>query len=112
MEHQNENSAAPKMVSVMVAQPEPSGNPPPVSRTSRLGDFPRRVLVAVLITVLVLALTYLMWRGIHVLLQALAGALFAVFLATISDWLSKRTGIRYGWALTLVVVALLALTAG
>jgi predicted PurR-regulated permease PerM len=112
MEHPNENAAPPKMVSVMVAQPEPQGSPAPVSRVPRLGDFPRRVLVTVLITVLVLALSYLMWRGIHVLLQAFAGALFAVFLATLSDWLSKRTGIRYGWSLTLVVVALLALTAG
>src|SRR5438132_2481144 len=56
-----------------------------------MGDFARRVVVAVLITVLILAVAYFLWRGVHVLLEAFAGVLFAVFLGALSDWLSKQT---------------------
>jgi predicted PurR-regulated permease PerM len=71
-----------------------------------MGEFARRVVVAVLITLMLLAVAYLMWRGAHVLLQAFAGVLFAVFLSTLSEWVSKRTGLSYGWSLAVVVVGL------
>lgn len=71
-----------------------------------MGEFARLVVVAVLITLLLLAVAYLLWRGAHVLLQAFAGVLFAVFLSTLSECVNKRTRLSYGWSLALVVVAL------
>src|SRR5438477_529176 len=53
-----------------------------------LADFAWRMVVAVLI----LALAYLLWRGVHVLLLAFAGILFAVFLSALSGWLNQRMG--------------------
>src|SRR5262245_16916946 len=76
-----------------------------------LADFAQRVVVAVLITVLILSVAYLLWRGTHVLLQAFAGVLFALFLSALSEWLSRRAGLSYGWALAIVTTAFLA-TAG
>ena len=77
-----------------------------------MGEFARRVVVAVLITLMLLAVAYLMWRGAHVLLQAFAGVLFAVFLSTLSEWVSKRTGLSYGWSLAVVVVGLFLIGGG
>jgi predicted PurR-regulated permease PerM len=65
-------------------------------------DFAWRVVLVLLL----LAAAYLLWRGIYVLLQAFAGILFAVFLWDLSDWLSRRTGVRHGWALASVLLAL------
>jgi predicted PurR-regulated permease PerM len=70
--------------------------------------YTRRVIV----TILLVALAYLLWRGTHVLLQAFAGVLFAVFLNALAHWFRKWTGLRYGWSLTVVVVVLLFLAGG
>jgi len=75
-------------------------------------SFARRTVVAMLIAVLILGLTYLLWRGVHVLLQTFAGVLFAVFLCALADWLSKHTRLSYGWALAVVLIALLLLAGG
>jgi hypothetical protein len=53
------------------------------------------VVDAVLVSVLILLLIYLLGQALHVLLEAFAGVLFAVFLATLSDWLSRQTGLSY-----------------
>jgi predicted PurR-regulated permease PerM len=74
--------------------------------------FARRIVVTMLLAVLILGLTYLAWRGVHVLLQTFAGVLFAVFLAALAEWLSKHTRLSHGWALTAVVLALLVLAGG
>lgn len=79
---------------------------------SRLSDFSSRVVVAVLITLALVALAYVCWRGISVLLEAFAGVLFAVFLSALSDWLSQHTRLTRGWALLVVVLALILLAAG
>jgi predicted PurR-regulated permease PerM len=68
------------------------------------------MVVALLLTVLILGLAYLLWSGVHVLLQAFAGVLFAIFLSALSDGLSRRTGLPYRWALAAVVLGLLVLT--
>ncbi len=73
-----------------------------------LGDFAWRVLIAVLI----LALAYLVWRAVHVLVLAFAGLLFAVFLSALSQWLKERTGLAHGWSLTAVVAALVVISSG
>jgi predicted PurR-regulated permease PerM len=77
-----------------------------------LGEFARRTAIAVLITLLILTLAYLSWQGSHVLLQAFAGVLLAVFLTTLSSRVSNRFGISYRWSLMMVIVGLLALTVG
>jgi predicted PurR-regulated permease PerM len=78
----------------------------------RMADFARRMVVGVLVSVLILAAAYLLWSGFHILLEAFAGVLFAIFLASLSDWLSKRTRLSYRWALTLAVIGLILLAAG
>lgn len=75
-------------------------------------DFARRVVVAVLITVLILAVAYLLLSGVHVLAEAFAGMLFGLFLSTLAAWLSQRTGLSYGRALAVVVLALIGLGVG
>jgi predicted PurR-regulated permease PerM len=67
-------------------------------------------VVAVLITLLLLALAYLLWRGLNVLLQAFAGVLFAVFLCGLAEWLRDRTRLSYGRALVVVLVVLFVVT--
>jgi predicted PurR-regulated permease PerM len=70
------------------------------------------MVVGVLVSVLILAAGYVVWSGIHILLEAFAGILFAIFLSSLSGWLSKHTGISYRWSLTLVVIGLILIAAG
>jgi predicted PurR-regulated permease PerM len=77
-----------------------------------LPDFARRTTIAVLITLLLLAIAYLMWRGINTLMVVFAGVLFAVLLSALTDWVSARTRLPRGWSLGIVVVVLLAVTGG
>lgn len=70
------------------------------------------MVVAVLITLVLLLVAYILGRGAEVLLQAFAGVLLAVFLAALSDWVSKHTGLSYGWSLTVVVLGLLLVGGG
>ncbi len=83
-------------------------DPLPLPAPHSLADFARRVII----TILLVALAYLFWRGTHILLEAFAGVLFAVFLSTLSGWVSQRTQISRGWALTLVVFTLFVLAVG
>jgi predicted PurR-regulated permease PerM len=83
-----------------------------VPAAGRMADFARRMVVGVLVSVLILAAAYLLWSGFHILLETFAGILFAIFLASLSDWLSQRTGISYRWALTVVAISLAVLAGG
>src|SRR5262249_250893 len=56
----------------------------PTSSRPQLENFARRVVVALLLTVLIVGLAYLFWRGLAVLLQAFAGVLFAVLLVALA----------------------------
>ncbi len=101
----------PEQTSIRNAPPRPDGPPRsayPAAPAPGLIAYTRRVIV----TLLLVALAYLLWRGTHVLLQAFAGVLFAVFLHALADWFHKRTGLRYGWSLTTVVLAILLLAGG
>src|SRR5579871_370644 len=80
----------------------------PVPSYLGLAGFTWRVVVVLLL----LALAYLLWRGMHVLLLAFAGMLFAIFLSALSSWLSRRTTLSHGWALTTVVAILIVLACG
>jgi predicted PurR-regulated permease PerM len=91
-----------------------NGTFPPAARHEPrlpMSEFARRVVVAVLITLVILVVAYVMWRDVHVLAEAFAGVLFATFLAALSDWLSRQTRLSYRWSLV-VVVALFAIAGG
>jgi predicted PurR-regulated permease PerM len=74
--------------------------------------FARRVVVAVLITLGLLALAAAVWLGIHVLLEAFAGVLLGVFLSALADWLRRHSRLPYGWSLAVVVLGLCAVAVG
>src|SRR5262249_40688835 len=80
-------------------------------RRQSIADFAYRAVVVVLIAAAIFSLAYFLWRGIHVLLQAFAGVLFAVLLHALADWLSRHTRLAYRWSLAVVLVSL-ALAAG
>ena len=72
------NPSQPRMPRIVSTVP-PSGprTSQPAPADSRLADFARRMVVGVLVSVLIVAVAYFCWRGVHVLLQAFAGMLFA-----------------------------------
>ena len=74
-------------------------------------SYTRRVLIAVAVTAAAVLLLVFLWYTVDVLLLAFAGVLLAIFLRSLSDWLSARTGLSAGSSLGLVVAALLGLTA-
>ncbi len=84
----------------------------PEARGTVPDSFPRRVVVAVLITLLLLGLAYLFWAGLTVLLEAFAGILFAVFLSALSEWVSRTTRLPHSWSLVVVVLALVLIASG
>jgi len=77
-----------------------------------LKEFARRTAIAVLVAVVILAIAYFLWRGVHVLLQAFAGLLFGVFLAALAGWVHRHTRLAYGWSLALVVLVLFGAAGG
>lgn len=68
------------------------------------------LLWAVLLLALVLAVAELLVVTVSILLLVFAGVLFGIFLNALSNWLSHKTGLRYIWAFTIVVVMLAAIT--
>ncbi len=92
--------------------PERPLPPRPMKPYLDLADVARRTVVVVLVSVLLLTVAYVCWRGIHVLLQAFAGVLFALFLTTLSDWLSRHTKLSYRMSLGAMVLALVLVAAG
>ncbi|HZU36122.1 MAG TPA: hypothetical protein VFA18_09445, partial [Gemmataceae bacterium] len=94
--------------------PIPPAPPPVPDQAVRLTtvEYARRVAIAVLIAILLVGLTALIWAGIHYLLMAFAGLLFAVFLSALSNWVGRYTHLSYAWSLTVVVVLLIAIACG
>lgn len=79
-----------------------------ISRTSeRL--FIRRLLLTVGVVLAVGLLVAGVWLSIHVWLAVFAGVLLAVFLSTLTGWVSQITRLPRGWALACVLVFLLGL---
>lgn len=58
------------------------------------------------IVLLVLFGAVFVWLAIDLLLLVFTGILFAIFLRSLSVWVSEHTGLADGWALALVVLAL------
>ena len=75
---------------------------------SDLAFFARRMVVALLI----IALAYLLWSGIHVLMLAFAGVLFAIFLSALTNWVSQQTKWPRGLSLATVILAHTLLAGG
>jgi predicted PurR-regulated permease PerM len=97
-------SSGPRVEAVPRLLPEPARLSLPV--------FALRVAVAVLVAVVILLVVYLLWLSVRILLEAFAGVLFAVFLTTLSGWVSRTMKLSHGWALAIVVAALLLLASG
>jgi predicted PurR-regulated permease PerM len=70
-------------------------------------SFTRHTLIAVGIGLATLVIVALVWYASQMLLLGFGGILFAVFLRSLSDWVSKRTSLSEGWSLAVVCVALL-----
>jgi predicted PurR-regulated permease PerM len=68
-----------------------------------------RVWVTVLIVTLVGGAILVLWLAYQVALLFLASVLFAIFLRTLADWVSRRTHLGPHWSLAVVIVVLLAL---
>jgi len=77
-----------------------------------MASFARQIAVATLVVLLLVTLAGVFWLGIHVLLQAFAGVLFAVFLTALSTWLSEKTRLSYRLSLVVVFVGLLLVLGG
>ena len=75
-------------------------------------DFARRVVVATLVVLLLVTVAAVLWAGVHVLLQAFAGVLFAIFLTALSDWFSRATRLSYHLSLAVVFLGLVLVTGG
>jgi predicted PurR-regulated permease PerM len=69
----------------------------------------RRVLVTVGVVLTVGLLVAVIWLSIRVWLAVFAGVLLAVFLSTLTRWVSRYTHVRRGWALASVLLVLLGL---
>lgn len=62
------------------------------------------VIGAITLAVMVLVL---FWQGSEVILLVFAGILVAVFLRSISDWISAKTGISETWSLTIILLGII-----
>jgi predicted PurR-regulated permease PerM len=70
-------------------------------------DFARKVLVALGISTVVLILLISIWITIEVILLTCSAILLAIFLRSLSRWLSVRMHIKEGWALTFLALSFL-----
>lgn len=72
-------------------------------------NFTSRIVLAVGIITLAIFLSLLLWYAADVLLLAFAGILLAIFLRSLSDWVSEITPLSGGWSLGVVVVGLISI---
>ncbi len=70
-------------------------------------DFIEKILIVVLLALVLLIL----WQGAEVFLLVFAGLLLAIFLRSLSGFLSRHTPLSENWSLTVVLLAIVALVA-
>lgn len=87
-----------------MASPEPQPHPDV--------DYVRRVIIAVLIALLGLALALFLWYAVRVLLIGFAGILLAVLLRSIADGISRLTHLSPAWSLGITVLLLISVFVG
>jgi predicted PurR-regulated permease PerM len=83
----------------------------PVERSDR-DEFVRRTWIVVFAIAAVTAFILVTWKAIDVVLMAFAGALLAIFLRSLANFVNRWTGVRHHWAVLLVLVVLLAIVVG
>lgn len=74
-------------------------------------QFIYEVFFVIGVLALVGLLLVVLWQGTEVLLLVFAGLLLAVFLRTISNFVSRYTPLSNGWAMALVLLTILGLLA-
>lgn len=85
-------------------------SPRPPGRERWHGEFAGRVLVAATIMLALVGLALLLWRGADVLLIAFGGALVAVGLRGMAEWLGQRMRLKPRAALVVNLLVLLLLS--
>jgi predicted PurR-regulated permease PerM len=75
------------------------------------GEFVRRILTIVAVVIAAGLIVALFWYGIDVILLVFTGLLLAVFFRGLSDWVSRRTRLSSNWSLSLVLLAILGVSA-
>ncbi len=66
----------------------------------------QRINTGIIVAVAVVVTLLLVWLTMRVMLVLFAGILFAIFLGAIVDWIRRLTGLRRGWSLAIVLIAL------
>jgi predicted PurR-regulated permease PerM len=95
-------------------EPARTPNTPPSGRETTQGHwtFATRVLIVVGIITAVGLLLALLYFAFQIFLVLFAAVLFAVFLSSLTSWLSEHTPLPYGWSLGAVCLLLVAIFAG
>lgn len=70
-------------------------------------DFIQKILIIILFALILAVL----WQGVEVLLLIFAGFLLAIFLRSLSETLSEYTPLPHSWALMIVLLSIIGLTA-
>jgi predicted PurR-regulated permease PerM len=86
--------------------------PPPLTTAKPARTFAVRVATVLLLTSLFVLMLLALWKSAQVLLLAFAGILLAVILRTAANAISRWTKLRGRWSLTLLLVLVLAGSAG
>lgn len=93
---------------------EPTENypqpPAPVGETRpSIKNFAIKVAVSLGIFAAFALVAIVLWQGAEVFLLVFAGLLLAIFLRSLSEFLAARTPLSSGWALTVVLLGIVAL---
>ena len=74
-------------------------------------NFVRRVLIIIGLVVLTGLILMVLWLGLEIFLLVFAGLLLAIFLRTLSGFLSRHTPLSETWAVAIVLLAIIGLIA-
>jgi predicted PurR-regulated permease PerM len=89
-----------------MTEPAARSSDGPAATTPAEQSFARRALIAVGIGIGLAALAMFLWYALYVLLLAFAAVLVGVLLRGAAEWVAGRFNIRVGWALGVVILAL------
>ena len=87
--------------------------PPETIDNSRLSNwhFVRQVLIVAGIIVLFALISIVLWYGAEVFLLTFTGLLLAILLRSLSDFLSRHTGLSENWSFSIILSAIVGLIA-
>ncbi len=78
------------------------------SKESKNLELARKVLIISSIVVLVGLAVVLVWFSLQILFLMFGGILLAIFIRGIATWTSRKTGLSRKWAISLVILAIVA----